>query len=603
MICNSGILLTRKLKELVTGGDFSPTRRGVISPPLAKPQNIKPIQAEPQSSLLSGEITTCPDGEENSVSNVGNNVFLQNGEVAYFSIERGQTPYASLQRVRSPDPELKNGRLYASLPRSCKSVIRNGHGDHFQHTPRKAPSSPSLYTRSATVTFDEKKYVASSDIYAELPRKKKKPCTIVACSSPHHAHSPSRQFPYGAESIRQNIDLPNGEVQDLKNHEDNHLKVCSKQQPKYPSPAASRKFSTLEISKRKPEKSSKVTRRFYSLDRGWKALVSPKPKASTATNMNSKSPKQIFSSTVKMNECKPTLQCSYKTQLDAPVGSPITNCTDTSRCISPRQHQGCHEVGHQVPPTICSEIIQSMSEISEIASDLCSYPGYSYVSASECPQLSAQQNDKGYSDVSAVCSAECSAECSARKCGGTLGSEGQCYPGATLAPITPTATPITPGGNDAYPQCHTLPKANREVRLGHLSRNAIQADEVPLDSWEPFFRVLTQDDGALTTYGSEDMMVNPCSPRISRTNRQLGDSLLGDLPRMRLSGGSRASRRRWGYELSPPPTLVEEEDEDELCPAPHEDDDNQDDDDDDDDDNLSFTETRSLREDYLYHSQ
>ncbi|KAG7166047.1 uncharacterized protein LOC121870036 [Homarus americanus] len=74
---------------------------------------------------------------------------------------------------------------------------------------------------------------------------------------------------------------------------------------------------------------------------------------------------------------------------------------------------------------------------------------------------------------------------------------------------------------------------------------------------------------------------------------QIGDSLFYDLPRMRLDGGARAFRRRWGYELTPPPTLVEEENEDDPYTIPN---------DDDPDDNLSYTETRSLRDDYLYSS-
>jgi hypothetical protein len=32
-----------------------------------------------------------------------------------------------------------------------------------------------------------------------------------------------------------------------------------------------------------------------------------------------------------------------------------------------------------------------------------------------------------------------------------------------------------------------------------------------------------------------------------------------DLPRVRLDGGAKAFRQRWGYELSPPPPLLEEE--------------------------------------------
>lgn len=44
---------------------------------------------------------------------------------------------------------------------------------------------------------------------------------------------------------------------------------------------------------------------------------------------------------------------------------------------------------------------------------------------------------------------------------------------------------------------------------------------------------------------------------------QVGDSLFVDLPRVRLDGGARAFRHRWGYELSPPSTLAEVEECDE----------------------------------------
>lgn len=82
------------------------------------------------------------------------------------------------------------------------------------------------------------------------------------------------------------------------------------------------------------------------------------------------------------------------------------------------------------------------------------------------------------------------------------------------------------------------------------------------------------------------------SPNPAPLLPQIGDSLFYDLPRMRLDGGARAFRRRWGYELTPPPTLVEEENEDDPYDLPpnHE------------EDNLSYTETRSLRDDYLFSS-
>lgn len=46
---------------------------------------------------------------------------------------------------------------------------------------------------------------------------------------------------------------------------------------------------------------------------------------------------------------------------------------------------------------------------------------------------------------------------------------------------------------------------------------------------------------------------------------QIGDSLFVDLPRVRLDGGAKKFRQRWGYELinQPPVLLEEDEDQDE----------------------------------------
>ena len=57
------------------------------------------------------------------------------------------------------------------------------------------------------------------------------------------------------------------------------------------------------------------------------------------------------------------------------------------------------------------------------------------------------------------------------------------------------------------------------------------------------------------------LVVNPQMPL-----PQIGDALFVDLPRVRLDGGAKAFRQRWGYELSPPPPLLEEE-EGEGCEA------------------------------------
>ncbi|XP_064092568.1 uncharacterized protein LOC135205657 isoform X4 [Macrobrachium nipponense] len=133
---------------------------------------------------------------------------------------------------------------------------------------------------------------------------------------------------------------------------------------------------------------------------------------------------------------------------------------------------------------------------------------------------------------------------------------------------------------------------DREIRLCHRASNSVRSDKVPLATWEPFFCVLLQDETTFTAYRSEEMAVIPGTPNRPRAHKLIGDSLFYDLPRMRLDGGARAFRRRWGYELTPPPTLVEE-DEDDPYAIPHEED---------HEDNLSYTETRSLRDDYLFHN-
>ena len=68
---------------------------------------------------------------------------------------------------------------------------------------------------------------------------------------------------------------------------------------------------------------------------------------------------------------------------------------------------------------------------------------------------------------------------------------------------------------------------------------------------------------------------------------QIGDSLFYDLPRVRLDGGARTFKRRWGYDLTtPPPPLLEEDGEDDIYDIPE--------------DSISLAETRSLREDYFF---
>ncbi|XP_024080981.1 probable Ras GTPase-activating protein isoform X2 [Cimex lectularius] len=84
---------------------------------------------------------------------------------------------------------------------------------------------------------------------------------------------------------------------------------------------------------------------------------------------------------------------------------------------------------------------------------------------------------------------------------------------------------------------------HKELPLGH--RPSSKEDKIPHLTWEPYFCVLLQDEQTLTAYRSEELSI--------------GDSLFVDLPRVRLDGGARAFRQRWGYDLGPPPLLEEEE--------------------------------------------
>ncbi|RZF36834.1 hypothetical protein LSTR_LSTR012712 [Laodelphax striatellus] len=69
--------------------------------------------------------------------------------------------------------------------------------------------------------------------------------------------------------------------------------------------------------------------------------------------------------------------------------------------------------------------------------------------------------------------------------------------------------------------------------------------------WEPYFCVLLQDEQTLTAYRSEELAI--------------GDALFVELPRVRLDGGAKAFRQRWGYEggnaPAAPPLMEEDEGE------------------------------------------
>ncbi|XP_066906311.1 ras GTPase-activating protein raskol isoform X4 [Halyomorpha halys] len=91
---------------------------------------------------------------------------------------------------------------------------------------------------------------------------------------------------------------------------------------------------------------------------------------------------------------------------------------------------------------------------------------------------------------------------------------------------------------------------DKDLNIGHRPANSLKDDMVPTLSWEPYFCVLLQDEQTLTAYRSEELSI--------------GDSLFVDLPRVRLDGGSRAFRQRWGYDQGPPPLLEEVEEESET---------------------------------------
>ncbi|XP_046404023.1 ras GTPase-activating protein raskol isoform X2 [Ischnura elegans] len=102
---------------------------------------------------------------------------------------------------------------------------------------------------------------------------------------------------------------------------------------------------------------------------------------------------------------------------------------------------------------------------------------------------------------------------------------------------------------------------DKEAVTGHRPSNALKDDKVPLVAWEPYFCVLLQDEQTLTAYRSEEMSIFPGTPSRLRSQNKIGDALFVDLPRVRLDGGAKAFRKRWGYEISPPPPLLEEEEE------------------------------------------
>lgn len=270
MICNSGLLITRKLKELVTGGDFSPSKR---SPPV-KVVNLKPISAEPghvyNNSVRPGPGLRVAQGRDprpghpSAVGYCRGVDMMDSWDACTEAFEspslvcgtlskaqlREEPRYTSLCRPAKTQPEFtkingKTVRLYSSLPRATLSRLKTGH--FSPSTPQEAqtasrdPLPPQPPDKLDVAANDA---VAPSDLYTELPRKKKKPCMAQGCTSVHHRH-------------------------------DHTSSSCSTNSKSSTNDNQTKKFSTLEHSRKKPEK-SKVLQKFHSLDRGWKSFISPK---------------------------------------------------------------------------------------------------------------------------------------------------------------------------------------------------------------------------------------------------------------------------------------------------------------------------------------
>ncbi|XP_049847559.1 ras GTPase-activating protein raskol-like isoform X4 [Schistocerca gregaria] len=96
------------------------------------------------------------------------------------------------------------------------------------------------------------------------------------------------------------------------------------------------------------------------------------------------------------------------------------------------------------------------------------------------------------------------------------------------------------------------PRRDKEPQIGHRPANVLKEERVPLVAWEPYFCVLLQDEQTLTAYRSEELSI--------------GDALFVELPRVRLDGGAKAFRQRWGYEPCPPPPLLEEDEASDGAP-------------------------------------
>ncbi|XP_064092569.1 histone-lysine N-methyltransferase SETD2-like [Macrobrachium nipponense] len=390
MICNSGLLITRKLKELVTGGDFSPSKRP--APPV-KTINLKPISAEPvhgcNDIISPGEQTRLrpigsgghydevprpnpPVGSvvggdldprvghpagwnehqrkiqmyESWASKRGGDSF-ENPNLVCGTLNQPRVPsnphFSSLSRPGKSEPEFtkingKTVRLYSSLPRpgpgrgrhthypppppltpisplaSASAAASPPYNVHETHqVPRAPPPTPSPQessTKNQVFLYEESplphspNYVALSDIYAELPRKKKKPCTSMDCTSVHHKH-----------------DLSSSSASQKTSSNDTE---------------SNKKFSTLDNSN---SKKNKVLQKFHSLDRGWKSLVSARSNSNSSKSSSKSSSGKDSSSSNKTLSCRGShTSLGYNTSISSNDGGSELSMSTEGTTYTPKNH-------------------------------------------------------------------------------------------------------------------------------------------------------------------------------------------------------------------------------------------------------------------------
>ncbi|MPC55038.1 hypothetical protein E2C01_048969 [Portunus trituberculatus] len=275
MICNSGLLITRKLKELMSGGDMAPSRRppptkAVLPPISAEPTRLPAPPYEPRSS------SPPEDFFKSSVEILDSWDTFESPAVVCASLDSTRpSGCASLNRPSKPRAEFtkingKTVRLYSSLPRHKPKGLFTPQlpTTHRQHPSRDPPARPPLEMGVASRRDDSgnANYVALSDIYAELPRKKKKPCMVDDCSSVHH-HSESEPHPTPRAA---------------------HAPATATVSKSSSTKSIAKKFNTLDFSRKKHERLT-VFQKFSSLDRGWRSFVTSRKSNSSSSSKASPS--------------------------------------------------------------------------------------------------------------------------------------------------------------------------------------------------------------------------------------------------------------------------------------------------------------------------